>query len=97
MFPSSGELSEEMLAPFTYASMMNFRTSGAAVAQRYLRENIGKEKREPHRGHTTKTKGIVELIYLLPAVFVLHDSSVLPEHATVEPVGNAREHYERRF
>ena len=28
VFPSSGELSLDMLAPFTYASMMNFRTAG---------------------------------------------------------------------
>ena len=28
VFPSSGELSLEMLAPFTYALTMNFRTAG---------------------------------------------------------------------
>ena len=28
VFPSSGELSLDMLAPFTYALTMNFRTAG---------------------------------------------------------------------
>ena len=39
----------------------------------------------------------MEKLDLLPSVFVLHDSSVLPEHAEIEPVGDEGQHDEGRL
>ena len=96
MFPSSWELSLDMLAPFTYASMMNFRTAGLQWHSDICVRTL-EMKREPRRGHTTTTTGLVEILDLLPTGFVLHDAAVLPQHTKIEPVGNEREHYGRRF
>ena len=67
------------------------------MAQRYVRENLGKgKKKEPQRGHATTKNGLVDIIDLLPAGFVLHDAAVLPQITKIETARNERRQYYER-
>ena len=86
-----------MLAPFTYASMMNFCTAGLQWHSDLSVRTSERKKENRTGGHATTKKSLVEILDLLPAGFVLHDAAVLPQNTKIETARNERQDYERGF